>query len=375
MTGAVFLDLTKAFDLVNQTLLIQKLSAYRLNTDATSFFTSYLKERTQYVYLNGKNSFEGVIERGVPQGSILGPLLFSVFINDLPLHISKANVTCSLFADDGTLDASATDVNSINDALQTSLNEVSDWCAANHMIPNPIKTKCMLITTRQKHQLNPSPLSLHLSSQPVEQVRHKRVLGITIDDHLCWQVHIDNVCKTVAKSLFLLSQLKYFTDEHTRKLFYSAHIQPHIDYASSVWDGASDNNLKKLNSLHRRAAKLIADQSMCSISTDAKLRNLNILPLRKQLLFNKLVFMYKVTRSKTPPYVTDLFCYSHKPFETLRNDLIVPKPRIDLFKTSFSYSGAKQWNELPDDIKSAPSLSSFKARLLKVFNSPTSSTV
>ena len=143
----------------------------------------------------------------------------------------------------------------------------------------------------------------------------------------------------------------------------TAHIQPHIHYASSVWDGASENNLKKLNSLHRRAAKLIADQSICSISTDAKLQHLGILPLHEQFLFNKLVFMYKITKSKAPAHVRTLFCHSHKPFETLRNDLTVPKPRLDLFKTSLSYSGAKHWNELPDYIRSAPSLPSFKARV------------
>lgn len=364
MTGTVYLDLTKAFDLVNHDLLLQKLSVYQFSENAISFFRSYLHRRTQYVHVNGKNSSEGIVQHGVPQGSILGPLLFSIFINDLPLHISNNNVTCSLFADDGTLDFSASDVSDINQTLQVSLHEVSEWCATNHMLPNPTKTKCMLVTTRQKHQLNPSPLSLSFASQPVHQVRQQRVLGITIDDQLCWQMHIEQVCKTLSKNLFLLSRLRHFTDVPTRKLFYYAHIQPHVHYASSVWDGASENSLKRIDSLHRRAIKLIAEKS--NSSTDDKFKALDILPLRKQFSLNKLVFMHKITHSKTPAYLSHLFQRSCRPYETLRNDLSVPKPRLDIFKSSLSYSGAKVWNELPSNLKSISSMKTFKAQALKL---------
>ena len=363
MTGAIFLDLTKAFDLVNHNLLIEKLTAYRFSSLTISLLSSYLEKRSQYVYVNGKSSSKGIIKRGVPQGSILGPILFSLFINDLPLHISCPNVTCSLFADDCSLDMSSPDLNCITSSLQASLDEISDWSTHNEMIPNPSKTTCMLITTRQKHQLKPPSLSLTLSSKPVEQVRHQRVLGITIDDRLCWQVHTERLCKSISKNLFLLTKLKYLTDEPTRKLFYLTHIQPHINYISTAWDGASENNLKNVNSLHRRAIKLIAWTSNLLPTTDAKFEYLKIFPLKTQFTYNKLVFMYKITNNLSPPYLSQLFKLRDTPYEALWGNLTVPTPRIDLYKSSLLYSGSKLWNELPKSIKYAPSLSSFKNRL------------
>jgi hypothetical protein len=366
MTGAVFLDLSKAFDLVNHKTLIQKLTVYQLITDTLAFLTSYLERRTQHVYVNGKSSQEGVIEHGVPQGSILGPLLFSVFINDLPLHITDSSVTCSLFADDGTLDVSSSKVTSMVKSLQDSLNDVSEWCQNNSMIPNPTKTKCMLITTRQKHQLNPPPLQLTLNGQPVEQVKEQRVLGISLDEKLCWQGHITKLCKIVSKNVFLLSKLRYFTDEPTRKLFYYAHVQPHLDYASSIWDGSSEANLKSLNSLHRRAIKLIVDRPSEVLSTDNKFKMLDILPLEKQFMYNKLVLMRKITLSKTPAYLNSLFHFAHsRSSRTPGNNLVVPMPRLDIYKSSLSYSGAKLWNSIPADVRAAPSLRTFKTKLLK----------
>jgi ribonuclease P/MRP protein subunit RPP40 len=365
LTGAVFLDLSKAFDLVNHDRLINKLAVYQLSAGTLAFITSYLNERTQYIHVNGRNSREGVIKHGVPQGSILGPLLFSVYINDLPLHISDPRVTCSLFADDGTLDVSSSDVSCITQSLQSSLADVTDWCLDNSMVPNPSKTTCMLITTRQKHQLNPPPLQLSFNGQSVEQVRNQRVLGIIIDDKLCWQSHIIKVCKTISKNLFLLSKLRFFTDESTRKLFYCAHIQPHLDYASSVWDGSSDANLKRLNSLHRRAIKLIVDRPRQAFSTDDKFKLLDILPLEKQFAYNKLVLMRKITLSDSPAYLTTLFRFTHRSSRTPGNNMVVPMPRLDIYKSSLSYSGAKLWNSVPTNIRAATSIRTFKSQLLK----------
>ena len=126
--------------------------------------------------------------------------------------------------------------------------------ACTQIIINPIKTKSMTIATRQKHQL---PLDLVLNGARIDQVSQHRLLGITIDNKLRWDSHINNVCKTVSRRVFLLSKLRYIVDIDTRKLFFNADIKPHIDYASVVWDGCSDVLKKRLNSLHRRAVKLI----------------------------------------------------------------------------------------------------------------------
>ena len=141
----------------------------------------------------------------------------------------------------------------------------------------------MTVATRQKHQLSPLPLDLVLNGAKIDQVLEHRLLGITIDNKLRWDSHINNVCKTVSRRVFLLSKLRYIVDIDTRKLFFNAHIKPHIDYASVVWDGCSDVLKKRLNSLHRRAVKLILPDT----TTDQKLKEMRIMSLQKQLEYNK----------------------------------------------------------------------------------------
>ncbi|WP_419641917.1 reverse transcriptase domain-containing protein, partial [Thiolapillus sp.] len=222
-----------------------------------------------------------MIRYGIPQGSILGPLLFCIFINDLPLHITSDSVNCEMFADDTSLNASDKNTATVQNELQKSINEVSDWCDKNAMILHPAKTKSMLLATRQKHQLRPLILNLSLKDNHIEQVHEHRYLGIIIDDEFSWRPHITSTCKTILKNLYLLSQLKHFVDTSKQKLFYYAHISPHLTYASTVWDGCSDILFHKLNSLHRRAAKLMMPD--LSLTTDAKLQHLGLLPLREKL--------------------------------------------------------------------------------------------
>ena len=175
---------------------------------------------------------------------------------------------------------------------------------------HPTKTKCVVIATRQKHQLSPLQLKLTLKKTDIEQVHEHRVLGVTIDAEMKWQSHLSNVCKIVSKNLFLLSQLRYYVNVKARKLFYSAHILSYINCASTLWDGCSEVHLKKLNYLHRRAAKLIL--SDLSIPIDDKLKTLKLLPLTKQLKENKAVIMFKVFNGETPEYVRSLFTRVHE---------------------------------------------------------------
>ena len=141
------------------------------------------------------------------------------------------------------------------------------------------KTKCMVIATRQKHKRSPLRLKLDIDSKTVVQVKEHRVLGITIDDEFKWQSHVSNICKTVSKNIFLMSQLKRYVSSQTLKIFYSSHILPHISFSSTVWDGCGETHLIKLNSLHRRAAKLLLPDK--NSSTDEKMKALSILPLQK----------------------------------------------------------------------------------------------
>ena len=128
----------------------------------------------------------------------------------------------------------------IRSNMQDSLDQVTNWCDGNHMVINPIKTKSLTIATRRKHQMSPLPLDLVLNGANIDQVSEHRLLGIIIQNKFRWDSHINNVCKTVSRRVFLVSKLRYIVYINTRTSFFNAHIKPHIDCASVVWDGCSD---------------------------------------------------------------------------------------------------------------------------------------
>ena len=151
----------------------------------------------------------------------------------------------------------------------------------------------------------------------------------------------------------------------TRNIFFQTHLHLHINYASTVWNGASEVHLKKLNSLHKRAAKLILPDQ--SLSTTEKLNKLNIIPLDKQLKFNRCVIMFKIHTGKAPPYLSD---FLHRaPARYGSNNYVLPRPHIDQFKTSFAFSGSSTWNIHPSKLKTFSSLCNFKINLRKFLHS------
>ena len=166
--------------------------------------------------------------------------------------------------------------------------------------------------------------------------------------------------------MFLLSQLQHTINIDNRKLFHNAHIKPHIEYASVVWDGCGEVHLKnkiKKNSLHRRAGKLILPDT--SLSTEQKMSTLGILNLPQQLAYNKGIFMHKVLNNNSPNCLAQLFISHQSHYTNSRNNLYVPRPKLDLFKTSTFFAGASLWNSLPQYIKSCISLRCFKRNLHK----------
>ena len=298
------------------------------------------------------------IKFGVPQGSVLGPILFSIYINDLPLHIKSH---CELFADDTTLHTNDKHPDNVCISLQNDITNLTTWTENNNMAIHPSKSKFMLITTRQKRQNLKNDLPpLKIYDSAIEEVNSCKLLGLTIDNNLSWTKHISIMCKKVAKKVFQLNRIKHFLDAHTRKLFFNAYIQPEIDYASTCWDHSSENNLKPLKRLYKRAIKLVLLKSSTLQENDFK--ELDILPLDKKLKLNKAVFMYKIMNNLTPAYLSKRFPIAH-----IRNKtrIPLPRPRTNLFMTSLTYSGSKLWNNLTNFNAHATSVQSFKRAVHK----------
>ena len=363
LVGTVFLDLKKAFDLVDHEILLSKIHIYFRDKDTTLLLKSYLSNRTQYVHNAGLSSSHGRIMYGVPQGSILGPLLFCLFINDLPFCLKGLDVVCDIFADDNSLHTHDKNLEVINTNLQEGLNRINDWCIRNKMMLNPTKTKAMILATRQKHQLKPLCLKLSLGTSKIQQVEYHKLLGVIIDQKFTWEHHINHICKTVARNVYLLKLLSNYVKVEHLKIFFFAHCMSHLNYASPIWSGADEVHLKPLNSLHRRAAKIMCKQE--NLNTDQKLKHLGLLSLNKQHTLNTAFTVFKIRRDMQPQYLSQLLTPCSSRYGSL--NYIIPRANMDLFKRSFSFSGPSVWNSLPASAKSINSLSSFKAAVQKYF--------
>ena len=198
MVGCVLVDFRKAFDLVDNQILLKKLECYKCNDSCLSWFESYLSNRTQRVSLNNNLSDAADIIYGVPQGSILGPLLFLIFINDLSLYIQITSISDDLYADDTYYYCSYHDKLVLERNLKASLDCLQRWCRENDMVLNRDKTKVMLITSRQKRTvLNDEILNLQYSDIVISMTTCDKILGIHVDDNLTWILHFNFLSKNV----------------------------------------------------------------------------------------------------------------------------------------------------------------------------------
>ena len=355
--GLLFVDFEKAFDVINHSLLLRKLQLYKLSPELIHLILSFLSDRKQLVMVNENSSDLMPVRHGVPQGSVLGPILFSIYVNDLPCFVK---CKCEMFADDTSLCSSNSDSCRLTSDLQVNIDRLIDWTQLNHMSLNAHKTKCMYVSARQKRQKMKTNFEpLYIDNRIVEEVNSHKILGVIIDKDLTWTDHVMSLGKRLSTKLLQLSKIKNFLDNHSRKLFFCGHVLPLIDYASTLWDSCSETNLKFLHRLYKRALKLVLLKSSSLTVSDYK--QLNILTFRNRLFFNKAVCMQKVINGNAPPKITQAFKINHYRHN---HSLTFPRPRNNLYKSSFLYSGGNLWNNLPVKYKSIPNRNLFK-KLLK----------
>ena len=366
--GMVMVDFRKAFDLVDHILLLKKLRHYKLSAEAVNWFSSYLLNRKQKVVINNTESATENIVCGVPQGSILGPLLFLLFINDLPLYTN--NVSTDLYADDTTLFQIGESQVSIERSLQLALLNLSEWCKLNGMLLNTAKTKVMIITTVQKRlHLNNNYLHLTYNDDTLKTVETEKVLGVHIDNNLTWSVHIDSIAKKISSNLWLLSKLKEYLSTEHRVQFYKTYIQPHIDYCSSIWGGTSQHNLNRIYRLQKRAVKIILNYEYDDIAVS--MDTLKVLNVYERIFLRKAKFMFKISKSITPSYINQMFSLRsmNETLQSLRStsnlNFLTPRPQKEIFKQSLIYSGPVIWNNLPDYLKNIETTDSFHKQCIR----------
>ncbi|PFX22610.1 putative RNA-directed DNA polymerase from transposon BS [Stylophora pistillata] len=306
-TGLVFIDYKKAFDLIDHNLLLSKLKALGVGESSLPLFRDYLSGRRQYVNIDGHHSTQRALTLGVPQGSILGPILFLVFINDLPATLQHS--VADIYADDTTISYSThytTAPNDISVGLQTDIDEILNWSADNRMILNETKTKSMLVTgKRLAKKMEQSTLQLNVNSTELEQVNSHKLLGVTIDSQLTFDQHVENLCTKLSQRIAVLRKIRRFLPIDQRKLYYNAMIKQTMLYASTIWTSCSAENLQKVFKLQKRAARVIlgADTKANSVQL---FRKLDWVPFFHEAKVNRSLMVYKRLSGDCPPYMSQM---------------------------------------------------------------------
>ena len=361
----VQVDLKKAFDTVDHHILLRKLEIYGIKHHALALLESYLSNRNQKCQINGYLSSKKMIKCGIPQGSILGPLFFLLYINDLPQCLSKTEPR--LFADDTNLTTSGDSIPHLETAVNSDLENLRKWLIANRLTLNVAKTEFMLIGSKQMiKSISDLQLNVIIENKPVKRVIECKTLGVTLDQHLSWKSNTENICNKITSGISALRRLKEFIDRKTLVSVYNAIVRPYFDYCCEVWDVFGETQSKRLQKLQNRAARIIMNMSN-DVHHSVVLQALGWKTLEAGREKAKAKMMYKLLNNMGPQSLTNLFTYKDEVTSyNLRNissSLCLPHPHTNNMKRSFMYDGAFLWNSIPRDIKESKSLSSFRTKI------------
>ena len=238
----VFFYLNKCFDTIDHTFLILKLEKYGIRNSELLWFSDYLQNRTQAVKIDGNCSSFYNLTLGVPQGSVLGPLLILIFNNDLPTCLTQTSII--IYADDTVINAADSTLKQVEAILQTDVDNMVKWFYKNRLMLNRSKSYSMLITTNP--MLANAKLNIHIDGETISQVSTMKYLGIDIDSKLNWNNHFDRLCKTISPKIGLLRRLRQIVSTACLTKYYMAKVQSHIDYCLTVWGFTSNKNLNRL---------------------------------------------------------------------------------------------------------------------------------
>ena len=357
----VFLDFSKAFDTVNHSILLKKLQTYGIRGVAYRWLESYLSNRHQYVCYNGICSSKCSVKCGVPQGSVLGPLLYLIYVNDI-VNVSP-DLLPILFADDTNIFLSGNSVNTLVNTMNTELQKLVEWVRVNKLSLNIAKTHYMIFTTKGKNITVNNNVCINNVS--LEKVESTKFLGVVIDSKLNWNEHLKYIKGKISRGIGILCKARKLLNITTLVTLYNCFLYPYITYGIEVWGAASDCHIEPLFILQKRAVRIIKSAHYRE-HTQPLFKELRILRLPEVYEFSVAKAMYKYMKGITPSVMDGMFSINrniHSHMTRQRNQLHVPVSRTTLRKRTFRHRGVEIWNLISEKIDTQCGFSSFKRQL------------
>ena len=332
------------------------------------WFRSYVADRRERCFVNGQFSNSSFITKGVPQCSIIGPLLFLVYINDLPNCLNEG--IPRMFADDTNISFSSNTLSDLEHLINFELQSLNRWLIANKLSLNIAKTEFMVVGSRQRLATFDDPeLCVTVNNASVKQFKSAETLGMTLDENLTWRDYVEVISKKISSGIGALKRIRGLIDQETAIKVYQGFIEPYFSYCAPVWDELGHTLSDRLQKLQNRAARVITCSS-CDISSNLLLDQLKWNNLSVNRLKQKAILMYKTLNGQTPQYLHEMFTSRRcqYPLRNYNGKLFIPKPNTDYLKRSFSYSGAILWNNLPESLRLSPSFTAFKSSLESLYS-------
>ena len=364
-TGVCLLDISKCFATISHHILLQKLSMYGIKNTELEWFSSYLGKRKQRVLCHNKLSSFVDITSGVPQGSVLGPFLFFLFINDISNFTTDGCVT-NLFADDAMIYAPGDSVYEVQLKLQSCLINISKWYRENRLKIDSDKSKVMLVGSKaQLKSLNVDEFILNYEGMPLELVENAKYLGMSINSDISWDFHVQRLCQNMYYHLSLLRRLRRIFPKELLLQVYKSYIQPRLDYGITLYGCSTQKNIDLVQRVQNHAARLITgsfDYINCR-GIDL-VKSLNLYNIRDRRDYFLTILMFKAIHGIAPTYLSDriVMNFDVNGYDTRGSDmdLYLPTIRKEVYRNSFMYMGGNLWNDLPEFIQNSTNIESFK---------------
>jgi hypothetical protein len=353
--SVAYIDYKSAFDVISHNKLLLKLSGYGITGNLWFWIRAFLTGRSQVVRLGSSSSTSCSVTSGVPQGSVLGPLLFNIFINDIT-DTMNPSVTSKLFADDIKLYSEFSNI--LPDTLQNQLDKICSWSSIWQLRIS--YTKCSSMTIGHHTNTN----KFHLDSHPITHTKTAKDLGVTVDSDLKFKSHIKDIVTRANQRCSLIHRCFLSRDPSNLTRAYKVYVRPLLEYASTIWSPSSVAQIIDIESVQRRFTKRVP--GCCNLNYADRLTRLNLQSLEHRRLINDLTMCFNIIKGNN--------CLNNSEFFTLNQNkslrghqfkLSVPNTKLNTRRSFFSERIVSPWNSLPSDIVSSPSIKSFKSHLSK----------